>query len=148
MKRRLAMLATLARVDDRRMRDAAADLVPLQDRLSRLAQEAAELERRRQQEGSVSAVEAMPYVGRFLTTLRRETDRIRAERVAVEQAAEVKRAQVLDAWKDLRPKERLQAALRDQVRQDLLQAEQHSADETASQSHARRSLSRRRAALD
>lgn len=142
MKRRLATLATLARLDDRRMREAAAELVPLQDRMARLAAEAQELDRRRQQESAVTVVEAMSYLGRFLATLRREMDRIGADSAATGQAAEAKREQVLDAWRDLRPKENLQAALLHRAAQDRLRAEQQEADEQGGQAHARRALSR------
>ncbi|WP_374434144.1 flagellar FliJ family protein [Tabrizicola sp.] len=145
MRRRLATLATLARLDDQRMRAAAAELLPLQDRMARLAAETEVLERRRQEESQVTEVAALPYLGRFLATLRRETDRIAAEIAATAQVAEQKREAVLEAWRDLRPKEGLQARLIDRARQDLLRAEQAAADERGAQDHAREALTRRRA---
>ncbi len=145
MKRRLATLAMVARLDDRRMREAAAELIPLQDRVARLAAEIDALDRRRQEESRVTEVEALPYLGRFLATLRREMDRIGSDMAATEKAADRKREEVLDAWKDLRPKERLQASLLDRAFQERLRVEQVDADERGGQDHARRSLSRRRA---
>ena len=139
MKRRLATLATLARLDDRRLREAAAELVPLQDRVARLAAEAQELDRRRQQESTVTLVEAMPYLGRFLVTLRRETDRIASDRVKADKAEDSKREQVLDAWRDLRPKESLQTKLLDHARLERLRVEQAELDERGVQAHVRRS---------
>lgn len=145
MRRRLATFATLARLDDQRMRAAAAELLPLQDRMARLAAETEVLERRRQEESQVTEVAALPYLGRFLATLRRETDRIAAEIAATAQVAEQKREAVLEAWRDLRPKEGLQARLIDRARQDLLRAEQAAADERGAQDHAREALTLRRA---
>lgn len=129
MTRRLATLATLARLDDRRMQAAAAELVPLQDRIARLDAEAQELDRRRLAESAITQVEAMPYLGRFLATLKREMDRIAADRAGSLQAAEAKREQLLDAWRDLRAKEVLRDALLDRARHELEQAEQDAADE-------------------
>jgi hypothetical protein len=148
VKRRLATLATLARLDDRRMREAAAELVPLLDRAARLASEAQELERRRKLESAVTELAAMPYLGHFLATHRREMDRIRADSAATEEAVEAKRDEVLEAWKDLRPKERLQASLRGGALQKRLQADQEDSDAEGGQAHARRLLSQRRAARD
>lgn len=130
------------------MREAAAELVPLQQRAARLAAEAQELDRRRQLESAVTEVEAMPYVGRFLATIRREMDRIRVDRAATEHAVEAKREHVLDAWRDLRPKEKLQATLQDTARLTRLQADQQESDERGGQAHARLALSLRRAARD
>lgn len=146
MTRRLATLATIARLDDRRLRQAAAELVPLQERLAGLEAEATELDRRRQQESAVTLIEAMPYLGRFLATLRRETDRITAARAAVETAVESKRDEVLDAWRDLRSKEQLRDALLARARTEALLADQTESDERGLQSHARRArLSQRQA---
>lgn len=138
MRRRLATLATVARLDDRRLRQHAAELAPLQDHAARLEAEARELDRRRHQESAVTLIEAMPYLGRFLATLRRETDRLSAERARVDRAVEAKRDAVLEAWRDLRAKEELQAALLSRARARVLQAEQEAADEGAVQAHARR----------
>lgn len=148
MKRRLATLATLARLDDQRMRAAAAELAQVQERLAALSAEAQELERRRQVESTVTEIEAMPYLGRFLETLRRERDRIGADSAAATRVAEVKRGEVLDAWRDLRPKEKLQQALRLRLRQERLLAEQQEADERVSQEHGRRLPGRQRALRD
>lgn len=138
MKRRLATLATLARLDDRRMREAAAELAPLQDRIAQLAAEAQELDRRRRHESTITLVEAMPYLGRFLVTLRREADRIASDRATTQQAEDLKREQVLGAWRDLRPKEALQAKILDQARHERLRAEQVESDERGVQVHVRR----------
>lgn len=138
MTRRLATLATIARLDDQRLRQHAAELVPLQDRAARLLAEVQELDRRRQTESSVTLIEAMPYLGRFLATLRREKDRLDAESRAVAQAVDAKRDEVLSAWRDLRSKEHLQDAIRDAARHKLALADQAEADERAVQSHARR----------
>lgn len=148
MKRRLATLATLARLDDQRMRAAAAELAQVQERLAALAAEAQELERRRQVESTVTEIEAMPYLTRFLETLRRERDRIGADSAAATRVAEVKRGEVLDAWRDLRPKEKLQQTLRLRLRQERLLAEQQEADERVSLEHGRRFLGRQRALRD
>lgn len=148
MKRRLATLATLARLDDQRMRVAAAELAQVQERLAALSAEAQELERRRQVESTVTEIEAMPYLGRFLEALRRERDRIRADSAAATRVAEVKRGEVLDAWLDLRPKEKLQQALRLRLRQERSLAEQQEADERVSQEHGRRLPGRQRALRD
>ena len=137
MTRRLATLATIVRLDDRRLRQVAAELAPLQARLAMLAAEADELDRRRQQESAVTLVEAMPYLGRFLATLRREADRMAADRAAIERAVEAKRDEVLRAWGDLRSKEHLRDALLARARQQAMQAEQAEADEHGVMAHAR-----------
>lgn len=149
MKRRLATLATIARLDDRRLRQAAAELAPLQARLAALATEAGELDRRRQQESAVTLVEAMPYLGRFLATLRREADRIAADRAVIERAVEAKRDEVLQAWSDLRSKEHLRDALLARARQRAMQAGQAEADERGVMAHARQTrLSQRQGPPD
>lgn len=149
MKRRLATLATIARLDDRRLRQAAAELAPLQARLAALATEAGELDRRRQQESAVTLVEAMPYLGRFLATLRREADRIAADRAAIEGAVEAKRDEVLQAWSDLRSKEHLRDALLARARHRVMQAGQAEADERGVMAHARQTrLSQRQGPPD
>lgn len=149
MKRRLATLATIARLDDRRLRQAAAELAPLQERIAGLEAEAQELDRRRVQESGVTMVEAMPYLGRFLATLRRERDRIAADRAATEQAAEAKRDEVLLAWRDLRSKEQLRDGILARGRQRVLLAEQAESDERGVQAHARLArLIRRQAVRD
>ena len=149
MTRRLATLATIARLDDLRLQQAAAELAPLQARLAMLAAEADELDRRRQEESVVTLVEAMPYLGRFLATLRREADRMAADRAAIEQAVAAKHDEVLQAWSALRSKEHLRDALLARARQQALQAEQGEADERGVMAHARKTrLSQRQGLLD
>lgn len=142
MRRRLATLATLVRLEDRRMRAAAAELQPLMDHVARLDAEAQELDRRRTLESTVTEVEAMPYLGRFLTVVRGEMDRILRERAGAVRAAEQKRDEVVEAWKDLRGKEQLRDGLLDRMRVDLARSEQAQADEQGGQAHWRRSTAR------
>lgn len=149
MKRRLATLATIARLDDRRLRQSAAELLPLQDKAARLDAEARELDRRRQQESAITLIEAMPYLGRFLATLKRETDRITQDRATLESAIDAKRQEVLAAWRDLRAKEHLQHRIHDRAQAVRIQAEQAEMDERGVLSHARRArLNRRQAVPD
>jgi len=135
--RRLATLALIARLDDQRLQRHAAELTPLQERAARLDAEAQELDRRRREEGAVTAIEAMPYMGRFLATLRRERDRIDRDARTVAQAIDGKRAEVLAAWRDLRSKEALQDRIRAKAEAERQRAEQAETDERALQQYAR-----------
>lgn len=144
MKRRLATLATIMRLDDQRIKTHAAELVVLQERAASIAQEASELDRRRQTESSVTTIEAMPYLGYFLATLRGEYARLNAERRAVEQAVDAKRDEVLAAWRDYTSKDHLQQAIYVAARQKRAATEQGEMDERTIQSHVRQSLVNRR----
>lgn len=140
MRRRLATLALIARLDDRRLKQAVVELAPLQARAAALAEEQGELDRRRTEESAVTLIEAMPYLGRFLASLRREMDRIDAEGRAVAQAVDAKRDEVLAAWRDLRSKEQMQDAILAAARHSAAVADQAELDERAIQSYSRRDL--------
>jgi flagellar biosynthesis chaperone FliJ len=137
MTRRLETLAMMGRLHDRRLSLRAAELAPLQDRASGLAAERAELERRRQEETAVALTEAMPYTARFLLTLRRERDRLSAEKAVVDRAVEAKREEVLEAWRDLRSNTHLREAMLARLLHDRRRAEQAEADERGVMDHAR-----------
>ena len=126
------------------MRAAAGELQPLQDRIAWLDTEAQELLRRRVSESTVTDVEAMPYLVRFLATVKRELDRIAKDRTGTVRAADAKREEVLVAWKDLRSKALLRSTLLDRVRREALLDEQGTLDERATQDHLRRSRLKRR----
>lgn len=148
MTRRLATLAMLGRLYDRELNLRAADLATLQDQVSGLEAQQAELERRRHEETAVEMTEAMHYTAQFLLTLRRERDRLSTEKEGVEKAVEEKREDVLEAWRDLRCNTQLRETILTRILQDNQRREQSEADERGTVDHARaRSVIRRSALL-
>ena len=147
MTRRLATLAMLGRLYDRKLNLCAADLAALQDQASGLDAQQAELDRRRTEETAVEMTEAMHYTARFLLTLRKERDRLSTEKEGVEKAVEAKREDVLEAWRDLRCNTQLRETILARMLEDTQRRKQSEADERGTVDHARAGSVIRRQAL-
>lgn len=123
--------ALLARLHNQEMETQAGTLAALQGEADRLTAERSQLHQSRREGASVTMIEAMPYRGRFLNIVRQENQRLSRLITDVEKRIETQRDKVIDAYREVRSSEKLQADVRTDILRELRQADQAEADEMA-----------------
>ncbi|MDR6266736.1 MULTISPECIES: flagellar export protein FliJ [Rhodobacterales] len=123
--------ALLARLHNQEMETQAGTLAALQGEADRLTAERSQLDQSRREGASVTMIEAMPYRGRFLNIVRQENQRLSRLITDVEKRIETQRDKVIDAYREVRSSEKLQADVRTDILRELRQADQAEADEMA-----------------
>jgi uncharacterized membrane-anchored protein YhcB (DUF1043 family) len=99
--------ALLARLHNRELEVQAKTLTDLQDGMARLEHDRDMLEKHRREGASVTMIEAMPYRGRFLNMMRKESLRITHEIEAVSSKIETQRQRVLGCYQEAKSSETL-----------------------------------------
>ncbi|WP_425051072.1 hypothetical protein [Psychromarinibacter sp. S121] len=129
MTRRDKTYALLARLHNQQMEAQAGQLVSLQGTAAQLEAERAALEESRRAGASVTMIEAMPYRGQFLTTIRRENLRISNQLHDIEKRIEAQRDKVLECYRDARSAELLGEEARSVAQLAAQETAQAEADE-------------------
>lgn len=98
MNRRIAALETLRRIEERGLTALAQELTGAQSAQAEALRRVDDLATRAVTEAQAQSLEALPYVGRFLATLRREQGRERHAAQALEGRIEGLRDQVIERF--------------------------------------------------
>lgn len=116
MNRRIKSLETLRQIEERGLTALARDLTQAQSAQAQALGRIDALDRRAVTEAGTSIPEAMPYIGRFLATLRREQSKERHVAAQLEGHIEGLRAQVIARFTS----ERTYGKLSEQLQQQIL----------------------------
>lgn len=137
MSRRLKAIGTLVRLQDRALQAESPALAEMQTRMSVIEASRSELARMRREECAVTEPAAMPYVARFLSTVHREDRRLGSAAQVLSGQIETRRGAVLEAYRELKSTQSLDARIRSAATALADRAEQDEADERSIIRHAR-----------
>lgn len=124
MNRRIRAIETLRRLEERELDLLSRELCAVRDAKIEAEARITELDRRASIEASSSLPEALPYIGRFLATLRREQSREAARAQQLSGEIETLRDQVMVRFSSEKTYSSLNDRLREVIREARLNKEE------------------------
>lgn len=129
MRDRIRSLTAISQIRDQALQERSSELTRMQSDLSRIHNIRKDLERARVEECGVTMIEALPYVGKFLGTIAVEDKKAAVAEAQVTRMIEVKREEVLSAWREVRSVNHVLGSLRDTIAVQAIRAENAATDE-------------------
>jgi len=124
MNRRIRAIETLRRLEERELDLLSRELCAVRDARIEAEARITELDRRASIEASSSLPEALPYIGRFLATIRREQSREAARARQLSGEIETLRDQVMTRFSSEKTYSSLNERLREAIRDARLHKEE------------------------
>lgn len=129
MKARMKSLAAISRIRDRDLQERSTELNSMRADLRRIDRVREDLDRARREECRVSLPEALPYVANFLDAIGAEDVRAAQAQRTMADLIEVKREEVVSAWRGVRAIDQVRDQVAASLRRAIAQAESIETDE-------------------
>lgn len=129
MKKRLAAIATLAKIQKHELETVSSELIALQAHRSELQKSRDELERKRIEEAGVWSIEAAPYIKTFLESIQKETSQIDQASKTVDERIEQTKTEVIAAWSETKKTDHLETNILQKLKKEQEDREQSQREE-------------------